>query len=953
ASTGEVTAAATIQGTSQTVTMTYKTNTTPSCESTIDVTVSSFGPMGDDQTLYFCPGDRLTLNGSGQNITRYEWLDESKTPIAGEAGDGTSDSYEINPTVSTTYYFRGCNGEGVANCLEQKFTITRNEDLDFTVTNNIVACKNDAQTLTATATSTNPTNLQYDFGNGYAAANTFALPTATAGTSQTLTVKGKADNFCESSFISHYDIAEFDAQKDNWKSTVYKNDNLELKVTGTMTAPVGYALHYAWEKSTNPAGAWTSVGTDADTYTENAITDAACYRVTVTLSDGTNTLCDAIQLDGCIEVTDIVIGDDAEFFFCPGEPNATITLKGNASGIDGYAWYKEGDVEPQAPATAATEAVDVENQITATESTKWYFKVFSGTNTAKQTFTITRNADLAFSATDNIVACKDDAQTLTATATSANPTNLQYDFGNGYAAANTFALPTAAAGTAQTLTVKGKADNFCESSFTSHYDVAELIADKDGAWAESVFNGESVTLSVTTAGSTIPTGYEVKYAWEKDGVAQQETSATFNDTPTADATYKVTVSIVNSTDNTNVLCDVQEFTTTVKIVNIKMGDDQTLYYCPGDNLTLSGSGNNLTGYAWYKEGEAEPTAATTTLPSAQDVTDATYDLTDIQADTKVYFKGFSGPNSAQQVFTISKHADYKFNLTPATVTTCVNENQPLTINTQKDASIAATGETYYWTANQANMPSTVYPSVDISVPSENAAGTVISITGEIKPATLTPAVKDSRFCPVSKDFNYKVAKIDVEKGDWKEIICKGDNVSLDLVNNSVTPTGTNLSIKWYTKTQTGTWTENTSAKDQITLTLNNVQETTEIKAEIKMMEGTVEHCDIADITGKVQVPNFTVTPQIPDAVGQCYGFPVSFAGNIKVSGLDNNTATYQWSKNGTDIAGAETETYSFTMEDNRDAAADANHTAGTYRLTATVMNSDNAACTAVQDWTLT
>jgi gliding motility-associated-like protein len=500
---------------SGTVTITY---TTPAgCENTKEIEISTVGPMGNDSTVYFCPEDvaGFTLHGYGSNITSWAWYKQGDTaPTGGTTVEGDKDKTIAAPLTAadsaTVWIFRGFNGVQFA---DQKFKLLKNADYTFSVQDTTV-CKDATITLTA-LTATGASGIQYDWANGgYAATSTYTLNTTTAGLNQPLSIKGKATGYCETTVNITNDIVELVAsQSGTWSSSVYAGDNITYAVSTTgSTLPAGGSVEFVWEKSSNPATTYTALAETSATLTEVPAADA-CYRVTAKMYNAAHTqLCSDWTTTQCVTLTTIVKGKDSTVYFCPDD---NLTLSGSAENVDAYAWYKEGTPEPTGGTPLATQPGDINDTHTlnnvqaANDGDIWYFKVFSGSNTAKQTFTITKNPDYAFTTdSTSITACVGSTVVVT-------PTNTDGIAGASYAwtatneaaaqTGNTFTLNTADGASGNTLIgtiiVEGKATDRCVSQRTIPYTLTE-IPTATIAYANTPFCSDAVPQTVTLNGYT-------------------------------------------------------------------------------------------------------------------------------------------------------------------------------------------------------------------------------------------------------------------------------------------------------------------------------------------------------------------------------------------------------------------------------------------------------------------
>ncbi|SDS37549.1 Por secretion system C-terminal sorting domain-containing protein [Formosa sp. Hel1_31_208] len=316
---------------------------------------------------------------------------------------------------------------------------------------------------------------------------------------------------------------------------------------------------------------------------------------------------------------------------CEGE-DVTLT----ASGADSYSW----NTGETTSSLSVTPSVTTSYTVTGTHS--------DGSTTQDQ-ITITVNELPIANAGTDLETCQGTAVTLTATG------GTSYQWNTGATTATITVTPNAT--TSYTVTVS---QNGCTSSDEVIVTVNEQ-PEVDAGSDESIFLGESVTLTATGADS---------YIWSTGETTQ---SITVN--PVLDTSYAVT-GIINNCESTD----------TVSVfllddsVNVSAGDDTEI--CLGEMTTLT-----ATGGATYLWNTGETTASINVSPTAI----TTYTVTAFSA---------SGTNSAEDSVIVTVNE-------PPTV----DAGNDITITEGDTTTLTVTGaDTYLWSTGETTSSISVAPN---------------------------------------------------------------------------------------------------------------------------------------------------------------------------------------------------------------------------------------------------
>ncbi|GHT32347.1 hypothetical protein FACS189434_03880 [Bacteroidia bacterium] len=699
-------------------------------------------------------------------------------------------------------------------------------------------------------------------------------------------------------------------QSGAWQTNAAYGETVTLKVDTSKTAlPAGGSFEYLWERQQilpAPPVPWATLPTQTTaTLTDipNNGSGTYVYRVTVFMKKGSTTYCSPLQLLDTVKVSNLM-GRDTTLYFCPGEV-ITYTGKGKTvSGLplDEWIWWKAGTTPPLSGNTNPTDSTLVTPALTVADSAAvWNYRIFKGGEFIDVKLTLLKKPNFAFIVADNpTVVCKNTNVTLTATASgaSASAANKLYNWdGGGDVSANTYTLPTTATGTGLSFVVTGKADGFCQTPVTVNYEVVELVVARNSVWTSSVFEGQSVSLDLTTAGSVIPTGGKIGIKWEKSTnpagawtVIPGETAATLTNTPAAAGScYRATATLYKADNSTVVCTPIDTIIHCVDVITASAGRDTTFNFCAGDSMTIIFTAINIDAYVVYKQGTPEPSK---TYLSALGDTTFVYGIPRFQNsdDGSVWnFKIFSGPNSKTQKITFSKNPDYAFTLNPDKVYTCIGAAGSTTTIT---ASGTGTNPVYQWAAGNG----------------QTGTGATFALnTDVVACGTIAVAGKADGRCYVEKTIPYLINDLQVSAisaSSATDYVCKGTGVTLAVsVSSSICSTET-FEIEWKQKLPSATtWTiistDATSVSKAVT-----PAETTQYQVTIRAKQGTDVVCEVSSAVYTLNVVDVQVgADELNKEV--CDGGTITLTGTV----LKDATAWHWEDATNTPVSGATAQQY--------------------------------------------
>lgn len=658
-------------------------------------------------------------------------------------------------------------------------------------------------------------------------------------------------------------------------SSVCLGGNATLSVSAT-----GAGLTYQWLKNNDVIQGATSANY---TLTNATLNDAASYKVAIsgTCAPSVTSAEAALAINTLPSITTQPVSSTT---ICAGA-DIQLSVSATGSGLT-YQWRKDGQ-----NIANATSAVYTATGV-GVAGAGAYTVVVGGTCTPSVTSEV---ATVVVNAAPNITVQPIGATTVCAGANvqlsvGATGVGLLYQWRkNGENIPNatnsdySFENATASQSGTYTVVVSG----LCAPSVTS--DASEVVINTPTTIlaqpvAATVCVGGNASIGISATGSNLT------YQWKKNGtdiVGANAAIYTISATTLADAgTYTVSV---NGSCGTGVLSEAAALTVNA-LPSITAQPTANTVLCVGAPLSLSvgTTGSELT-YQWRKNGFNIPNAtnATYTVSSAALEDGATYSV--------VVDGACANPMTSSEAQVIVQAAPV--------ITTQPLATQAACIGTSVNLSVAATGTslTYQWTKGGTPISGATEATYTIPTISSSDAGTYQVVLGNL--------------CQSNVQSNEAVLTVNqltaiTAQPTASTTVCEGIAVNL-----AVTATGTNLSYQW--------------RKDGIdipnaTLSTYNIASPTGANSGsyTVAVSGACEPVvtsNVAQVEIKV-IPSVTIQPNAELAV--CLGTNTTLTASILGSDL-----VYQWTKNGENIAGANSVSYQIAAVSSSDA--------GSYTLKAT------------------
>ncbi|WP_306349959.1 gliding motility-associated C-terminal domain-containing protein [Flavobacterium sp. '19STA2R22 D10 B1'] len=702
----------------------------------------------DDATI--CVGETATLTATS-TITNPVFTWYSDATLTTEAHTG--DTYDVSPTVTTTYYIT-VRGDGVcenAVGTAKEVTVIVNSKAvatDITVVDAAI-CAGETTTLTATSTIVNPIFTWYSDASlttEISTGSTYdANPTVT--TTYYITVSG--DGVCANAVgtakevtvtVNPKAIATDITVAD---AAICAGETATLTASSTVVNPI-----FTWYSD---ASLTTEISTGS-TYDANP-TVTTTYYVTVS-GDGVcaNAVGTAKEVTVTVNpkavATDITVADVA---ICAGETATLTAISTIVNPI--FTWYSDASLTTEISTGSTYDASPV--------VTTMYYLTVSGdgvcanaVGTAKQV-TVTVNPKAV--ATDITVAdaaiCAGETATLTASSTIVNPIFTWYSDASLTTEISTGSTYDASPTVTTTYYVTVSGDGVCANAVGTAKEVTvtvnpKAVATDITAADAAICAGETATL---TAISTVVNPI---FTWCSDASLTTEisTGSTYDANPTVTTTYYVTVS--GDGVCANAVGTAKEVTVTVNpkavATDITAADAAI---CTGETATLTATSTIVNPiFTWYSD------ASLTTEIS----TGSTYDAS--PTVTTTYYVTVSGDGVCANAVGTAKEVTVTVNpkaiatdITVADAAICAGETATLTASSTivnpvftwySDASLTteiSTGSTY--DANPI-VTTTYYVTVSGDGVCANAVGTAKEVTVTVNPKAVATdiTVADAAIC---------------------------------------------------------------------------------------------------------------------------------------------------------------------------------------------------------------
>jgi len=612
---------------------------------------------------------------------------------------------------------------------------------------------------------------------------------------------------------------------------------------------------------TTPVYQWllngAPVGTGGSTYTNATLASGDQVRVVLTSSlrctsgnpATSNTLVTSLLSPP------VITGQPSGLTRCPGTA-ATFTVTATGAGLT-YQWRKNGVNIPGATNASYTIASVVPGDAGN------YTVVVAGTcgTVTSNTATLTVNANVAITTQPaNVTQCQGGNATFTVVATG---TGLAYQWRKngvniGGATSSSLTLNNiipADAGNYDVI-VTGTCNSVTSAQATLVVNLPPAITTQPVNIIQCQGTNATFTITATGAGLT--------YQWCKNGVniaGAINASLTLNNIAPADAgVYDVVV--------TGTCGSVTSGTATLAVNTPPVVTTQpvSIAQCVGGNATFSvtATGTGLT-YQWRKNGTNIPgaTGSSLTLTSITPADAGNYD---------VLITGTCG-NAASVAATLTVNTAPAIATQPANLTQC--QGSPAVFN----VVVTGSGLTYQWRKNGVNIPGATSPSYAIaSVAPADAGSFDVVITGTCGTLTSNAASLTVNTPPAISTQPANVTQ------------CQGLPATF-----TVAATGTGLSYQW----------------QKNGLNIAGAIGTTYTIASVMPVDAGTYRVVITGTCGNLNSANATLVVNTPPAISlqpagstQCEGGSASFSVTATGTGL-----TYQWRKNGSNIPGATSATY--------------------------------------------
>jgi gliding motility-associated-like protein len=632
---------------------------------------------------------------------------------------------------------------------------------------------------------------------------------------------------------------------------------------------------------TAPAYQWTlngaNVGANQATYTNAALASGDQVKVILTsdIRCTTGNPATSNTLTTALKTVTAISGQPASATQCAGT-NVTFTVTANGTNLT-YQWRKNGTNIPGANSPSYTI-----NNIAAGDAAAYSVVVTGDCGTAtSNNATLVVNANTAISTQPQAqTKCAGTSVTFSVTATGTNLTYQWRKNGTAIGGANSssYTIASVAAGDAGNYSVIVSGD--CGGSVTSSnalLTVNPVTSISAQPAPVTVCAGAGATFTVTATGSNLT------YQWRKNGT---------NITGANSNSYTIAATVAGDAGNYSVVvtgdCGTVTSNNAALVVNaatVIAAQPQSLTRCAGTSATFSvtATGSNL-AYQWRKNGTAIGGANS-----------SSYTIASVAAgDAGNYSVIVSGDcgNVTSTNASLTVNPVTAITVQPSPVTVCAGTGATFTIT--------ATGSnlTYQWRKNGSNISGANSNSYTIAATVAGDAGNYsVVVTGDCGTLTSNNA---------ALTVNAATA-ISVQPSPVTQ--CAGTSATF-----TVTATGTNLTYQWR-KNGTAIGGANSSSYTIASIAAGDA-------GNYSVVVSGDCGANVTSGNAALTVNPLTAITGQPNPVTQCAGTSATFA----VTAVGTNL-TYQWKKNGANITGATSASYTIASI----AAGDA----GNYTVTVT------------------
>jgi len=628
---------------------TTATGTTASVPFTVTPTVGV--PTAPSGSTTRCEGSGTgTYTTSATNATAYNWTISPATAgtIAGTSTTGTvtwSATYTGTAVISVTA--SGCNGPSAAASTNVIVSSPAVPAVSIAATASTI-CTGTSVTFTATPTNGGSTPAyQWQVNGSNVGTNSSTYSTTTLTNSQVVSCVMTTSATC---------ITTATASSNAITMTVTALQSMTVSITGTLpvctsnatsfVANVGNAgtgtLTYQWKKNgvnvsstvtpTPPAYVLATTSySSGDVVYCTVTTNQSCYNPTATSNSMTITTTAPVTFTAGA-------GPSGGISYCQGD-SVTLVATGNET-VTSYQWALNGsNITGATGSTLKTTAVSVSQlqsySVVLTTGAGCLNNTTATGTTASVPFTVTPTVGVPTAPTGPTARCE-SAGTGTYTTSATNAT--AYNWTISPAAAGTITGASTTGTVTWSATYTGTATISVTASGCHGPSAASSTAVTVGPPVQSMTLSITGTLPVCTSGATsfianvgnAGTG-TLTYQWIKNGV---NVSSTVTPAPPAYVLATTSYSsgdVVYCTVTTNQSCynptatsNSMTITTTTPVTfTVGAGPITGIFYCPGDSVKFTASGNEpLNSYQWSQNGSAIPgmtgdTLRTTAISIAQ------------------------------------------------------------------------------------------------------------------------------------------------------------------------------------------------------------------------------------------------------------------------------------------------------------------------------------------------
>ncbi len=860
-----------------------------------------------------CSGSPVTLTiatGTLNSAAGWQWYKDG----CGTTSVGTGTSITVSPTAGTTYSVRGeggCVTPGICGAKTISVTPTVTPEVTLTATDTNV-CAGTSITFTATPVNggASPTYTWRRNGVLISGVTGNTYTTAASNNNDVYWLEMISNATCPSPTydVSNYVTIHLSTPSTPTITISTPQTSVCSGASVTFTANAnngGNAPQYQWKKNgTNISGATQA------TYT------------TTTLANGDQISCQLTSNAPCVSPTTVTSANltitvnptvtptisisTANTSICSGTSVTFTSSITNGGSSPAYQWKKNGSNIAGATSSTYTSTTLANNDVITCQLTSNVACATSPTATSNSvtiSVTPTLAASVSITATQSSI-CSGASVTFTATPVNAGTTpGLQWKVNNqnvGTPNATTFTSTSLTNNavvwvvltpTAQCYTLQNPNSNTITMSVSPQVTPSVSIS----ATQTTICSGNSVTFTATpTNGGTTPA-----YQWKLNGSNVGTNSPTYtnaalanNDQVTCQLTSNATCA--TSTTATSNALTISVSGTVTPSVSISAPSTSV---CTGGTVTFTAApvnGGSSPAYQWKKNGTNISGATLSTYIASAP---ANGDVFSCVLTSSVSCASPTTATSNSLTVTLVPVVAPTVNITNISGPVC----NGISISFITNITNGGNNPAYQWKRNGSNIAGAVTATFSDNTP---ANGDVITCALTSNAQCATPATVASN--SLTEVINPPVTPT-VSISATQTTICSGNSVTF-----TATPTngGTTPAYQWKLNgnnvgTNSATYTNAALANnDQVTCQLtSNATCTTTATATSNTLTITV--------SGTV-VPAVTIAAT---ATGICAGQSVTFTATPVNGG---STPTYQWKKNGTNISGATTATYTTTGAVNND-----------------------------------